>query len=560
MGEPSATYKAKAFPDPDYWFKPVKGRSGLKLASTLDFRIKDLKPTSRYANHRIRQLDRIPRDAQAAWAGFYISRGLLSKDVAYRVSRLPTKEIEKLERVWRSIEDCLLLSSPESFLYEEETPVIKTLFRWTVSMIATADYELMLKQWKSVCTFITFKGLKAEGQEDPPLPDRFPGTRTLKSGKVEWVGLGLKWLDLVIERGVLSKGEVTRMAHFTSTRGCPPPTREMISRALQKHMETLTLAAPELTPERYEIIWGLSRRIGRKIGKVATHWEMANPEHVSLSNSSSFMYPRSDGGRARAVQDVFGLWAESSYSNVGTRTHVLGTTYEATGAKWRCVRLYELKPEEMSSDLKFGDALPAGPFLGTARVGYNRNLGYQLLQCAAEAAQQRGILDADYNVVGYPYVRAAVSSEPGGKARIVTANEWFVNILLQPLGHLLIGLLERLPQARAGLGMAEPAWEWAEDLKAKAYRSEPIEEIYHTMGLLSSDLSEATDHCHRELCEHMLKGFFEGCGAPYESGYLHTAISLLCCRKILFTRAERPKPSDAGLPTERVAVVDEVPQ
>jgi hypothetical protein len=184
------------------------------------------------------------------------------------------------------------------------------------------------------------------------------------------------------------------------------------------------------------------------------------------------------------------------------------------------------------SGLHFGDPLE-GTILGDRRAGYDSNLGFQILQCAAEAGIKRGILDTDYSVIGFPHVRASVSSEPGGKARIVTANEWWVTILLQPLGHVLVSLLEEIPSARAGLSRSEPAWEWVEDLQNAGKDPEVVETLYKEMGLLTSDLSEATDHCHRELSKQMLEGFFEGVGIDTVDGYLRVAIDLLIGRKML---------------------------
>jgi hypothetical protein len=300
----------------------------------------------------------------------------------------------------------------------------------------------------------------------------------------------------------------------------------MIKGALAKHRRLLAQPASEIPPERIAIVRALSKRIGRRITRTQVHQDLENPEHVSLTNSSSFAYSRTDGGRAVEVQYEFSRWAES----IGeSRTHVLGAPIPA-GANWLTVLCKE-RSEDLST-YSFGDAIH-GTILGDRRAGYDSNLGYQILQCAAEAGIARGILDTDYSVIGYPHVRASVSSEPGGKARIVTANEWWVTILLQPLGHVLVSLLEEIPSARAGLSRSEPAWEWVEDLQNAGKDPVVVERLYKDMSLLTSDLSEATDHCHRELSKQMLEGFFEGVGISTTDGYLRTAIDLLVGRKML---------------------------
>jgi hypothetical protein len=308
----------------------------------------------------------------------------------------------------------------------------------------------------------------------------------------------------------------------------------MILGALAKHQKLLRSEMTYVPEERLRVVFLLARRIGRKVPRSDFIKEMISPFHISLTNSSSFMYSRSDGGRAAEVQHEFTLWANHVPTEETQRKHVLGSLFtEKPGlARWKTVILEPISEKEMS--LNFGDPLPGGALLETRKAGFNKNLGYQLLQCAADAGIKRGVLDKDYNVIDYPYMRATVSSEPGGKARIVTANEWWVTILLQPLGHLLVYLLQTIPQARAGLFASEPAWEWAEDLRKSSKNFD--EKLYHSMGLLTSDLSEATDHCHRKISRAVLEGFLEGVGANWRTGYFQLAISLLVSKRWLVTR------------------------
>jgi hypothetical protein len=490
-----------------------------KLASLLDDRIAVFAPTSKHARRRLRCLEEIPRDAKKAFSGYYLSHGLLSKDIAHRLSRFPVREIARIERVWLSIEDSLLLSSPESFVLGEGD-FVKTLFRWVVSKMVTSGYEVLLKDYKSFLQFVKTKAIKAN-VVSKGVP-HFPGFTP--EGVYTW--LNCEWLDAIIRRGLKSKGEATRVAHLTSTRGLPPPTREMITGALAKHRNLLAKPAADISPERIAIVRALSKRIGTRIRRTQVHQDLENPEHVSLTNSSSFAYSRTDGGRAVEVQYEFDQWANRKGK---ARKHVLGLPIKE-GVNWHTT-LYQERTEDLT-DRQFGEPM-GGTIIGDKRAGYDSNLGYQILQCAAEAGQAREILTDSYELVGHPHVRASVSSEPGGKARIVTANEWWVTILLQPLGHVLTSLLMEIPSARAGLSRAEPAWEWAEDLQNAGKEPILVESLYKGFELLTSDLSEATDHCHRELSRQMMEGFFEGVGISTTCGYLRLAIDLLVCRKML---------------------------
>jgi len=508
------------YPDPDSWFAGQMSREN-KLESLLDVHINVFAPQSKQGRRRLRHLEEIPRDAKKGFSGFYLSHGLLSFDIARRFARLPVSELERYERIWLSIEDGLLLSSPEAFLLDSGA-FVKTIFRWVISTLVSSGYQEMLRTYKAFIVFVKAKAIKAN--VIPKGPSHFPGF----SPSGEYLELGLEWLDRVIRRGLKSKGETTRLAHFISTRGLPPPTGEMVQASLRKHRITLATPAASIPPERIEVVRLLARRIGRRVDRRIVQKELSNPEHVSLTNSSSFAYSRTDGGRAAEVQTEFDQWANS----VGVaRNHVLDYPIQP-GTNWRQVVCYPR--DENLEDKSFGDHLPGG-LLGIRRAGYDNNLGFQIVQCAAEAGIKRQILDEEYRLIGHPHVRASVSAEPGGKARIVTANEWWVTILLQPLGHVLVSLLEQIPSARAGLSRAEPAWEWVEDLRQSGKKTPgfDLEKFYQDSDLLTSDLSEATDHCHRELSRAMLEGFFEGVGIDPKGQYISLSIDLLTSRKIL---------------------------
>nr|WAK75317.1 MAG: RNA-dependent RNA polymerase [Narnaviridae sp.] len=510
----------EAYPDPDSWFAGGLSRDN-KLFSLLDVHINVFAPASRQGRRRLRHIEEVPRDAKRGFAGYYLSHGLLSKDIAHRLSKLPVSELERIERIWLAVEDSLLLSSPESFLLDDGD-FVKTQFRWVVSKCVTSGYQEMLADYKKLMMFVKANAIKSDQYLSLKGPCHFPGFEPDGSFKKT----GNDWLDRVINRGLKSKGEGTRLAHYCSTRGLPPPTGEMIQDSLRKHRMNLSAPAADIPPERMLMVRMLARRIGRRINRTQAQKDLANPEHVSLTNSSSFAYSRTDGGRAAEVQAEFAQWANSSGQS---RTHVLDYPI-VEGVNWRTTLCIPRDYDQ--TQYEFGDPLPTGGLLGMRRAGYDSNLGFQILQCAAEAGQKRELLDENYNLVGFPQVRASVSAEPGGKARIVTANEWWVTILLQPLGHLLTSLLEEIPSARAGLSRSEPAWEWVEDLRLG--KTSPVaERLYRDFELLTSDLSEATDHCHRELSRAMLEGFFEGVSLDTSRGYLKLSIDLLVGRKML---------------------------
>jgi len=167
---------------------------------------------------------------------------------------MPVSELNRIERIWLAIEDGLLLSSPEAFLLEDGA-YVKTTFRWVVSTLVSSGYQEMLRNYKAFITFVKAKAIKANVMPKPP--SHFPGF-TPEGGYRE---LGLEWLDRVIRRGLKSKGETTRLAHFISTRGLPPPTGEMIQDSLRKHRINLATPAASIPKERIEVVRLLSTKV-----------------------------------------------------------------------------------------------------------------------------------------------------------------------------------------------------------------------------------------------------------------------------------------------------------
>jgi hypothetical protein len=249
---------------------------------------------------------------------------------------------------------------------------------------------------------------------------------------------------------------------------------------------------------------------------------LKRPEHVSLTNRSSFLFTREDGGRAAEVGLLFEKWAQES-SKGGATKHPFGyTIFEVEGMpRWKTFLMESVREEEEC--LEFGTKFESR-LAGECVAGLNQNVGFQLLQMAYESLQSKGIIkDESVSENTHGFMRSSVVSEPGGKARIYTIQEWDRTIFLQPLGHFLVETLATLPQCESGLKRANTGWDWANSFK----RIDPkVTAVMMTKSLLTSDLETATDYCDQRLCRMMLKGYVEGLGVG-ENLYLRLAIELL---------------------------------
>lgn len=329
----------------------------------------------------------------------------------------------------------------------------------------------------------------------------------------------------LLRDGATEKSQVTRLAHFLSKRNFPAPRKEDSKLELIEHNEKLQKKLPPMDPERLEIVRLLGARIAQKVNKRSLRNRAKPLEHISVTNRSSFLSPRSEGGRAEIVRLELEVWANRTVEETKTVSTLWGNTVllRAGDPYWKGYRIYPLRDGE--DERVFLEEYTDGRGFNIF-AGLNRNLGLQLLECAFEAGISRELWDRNGKISkeNLPFVRTAVCREPGNKSRIYTIDEWFITILLQPLGHLLVGTLESVTEATHGLKSGNAAWEWTQ-----RFRTKPAElhEYYQMCHLLTSDLETATDHCDLEVTKAILSGYLGELGVLEGNKYLNFAIDLL---------------------------------
>jgi hypothetical protein len=312
-------------------------------------------------------------------------------------------------------------------------------------------------------------------------------------------------------------------------RGFPAAIRSQQEKSLIEHHQTLTTEPPPVSEERLQLVYQLAKRVSRRVQKNNVSKALKRPEHVSLTNRSSFEFTREMGGRATEVALEFEIWAQEIVPEDRETLHPFGyTVFEKGGLpRWKTMIAEPLREEEV--DLVFGQSYPS-PLEGECVAGMNHNVGFQIIQMAYEELELKGIV-RDFKVVGYGEMRSSCVPEPGGKARIYTIQSWERTIFLQPLGHFLVETLATLPEAESGLKRANVGWDWVNRLtKHRHWDSK----VFKDFRVLTSDLERATDFADHRIFKEAIFGYLDGLQA--NTRYTRLATELLLSPLKLITK------------------------
>jgi hypothetical protein len=522
--------------EPDDWYDP-EHKQRLYLESPLDLRLSALGGSS---DQKIRYYKgKLPKKVQSRFAGYYQTKGWLRPKTAKLLASKEVQEILRIERVWYSFEDTLLMSSPEIFVADKD--YVMRCFRYCVGIATWGGPDHFTKIHKQNLVYFEREGLKMESMKTQIEPLCFPGWDPLQSKMIR----GPFWLIALLERGAVKhKGEVTRMAHLTDTRGFPAPSKKLQEEALVEHHQVLCQnPRPPPSPDRIVLIEMLAERIARRVDAKQLIRTLDNSEHISLTNRSSYGGPRSEGGRGFEVASLFDEWC-STCSLGGSTISPWGFSIEEEPGepRWKSFALYPLRDEELGLDFKID--FPSD-FVGTNVAGLNQNVGIQLVQMACESLLKKGILihpdehENDKGAYGVNdaaktgFCRTSVKPETGGKSRIFTIQEWDRTLFLQPLGHLLIDTLATLPQCKSAMQRANTGWDWANDFRSKAHSGlQAVSFLEYQIS--TGDLVTATDWGDPLVGRAILDGYFRGLGLS-DHPYLYTASRLLTTGVMLET-------------------------
>jgi len=472
----------------------------------------------------------------------------LSKHVVTKMVSRKHSSLKRVSNVVEAIKDALMLSTPEISREVSGMPSYQKLIHWAYSLGAHRT-DRVTTEWKKACALWKWAALRSE-TEPPPLPRDFPG---YGHGWVSptvlpplWKEL-TPWLARVVEFGVETKSDATRLLHLCTSRSHPAGDAVTRRQSLEKFEETV-FSRHECTETRSEILRRLSYFIGRQCFETWTAAGGRSQGHISLTSSASLDVTVRQGGRAAEIGAKFRAWASHVADQDVLETTWFGAPYwlKAGRPRWQTMCRSDLKHElhhevgesDDRVNLDFEDFRHEDPLFGI-----DVHTGKQLLQWAIEEGIRQDIL------VGHqfwqpgqrlslgpnrPSMRAATIGEPGAKSRVVTVAEDWVTELLQPWAHHVIGALRTHPSAAAGLTRGWQLFEW---VKAQGNSAAPPR---NNRYFLSSDLTTATDFCTHEYSLAMLEGFHRGIERDSDP-FFDLCARLLCTGRVLEGEPHLPR-------------------
>jgi len=446
-------------------------------------------------------------------------------------------ELKRITDTWLAVEDCLIVSTPE--LLERPSKVIWNYWKWVMNVSLTHGIKYFHKMWKAQSAYLIGKALRSLELGAKIV------TGTINFYKGEWcptkltLRSPLSWLKHVFEDSPRNKDLMTRIAHLTTSRNFPNPTKDDMEEAMNAHA---SIVINEVNPWNHSAdlnrIYECSKKIGVGVRPKPDAYTNA---HVSLTNSASMESSRRDGGRATEIGKSFAEWASKPSTETRIAQTYFGQIYRTELGKPRfhtMCRLTNLPDtarlieSDNNFEINIEDYKVEDPI-----YGLDQYTGYQLLQWSIEEGIDRGRLDGTYWDSGQPLrvgspseVKPSPVGEPGFKARTVTVAEAWYTMFLSPFGHELIGLLKQDPRARCGLGGAYQGFEFAKEVHLCTPYAD---QIYG----LSSDLEQASEYIPHDVGKAILNGFIDGLG--FVSPYYKTCIDLLLSNQMLYS--ESPK-------------------
>lgn len=463
----------------------------------------------------------------------------LSSDVCDKIASRGSESLKRVSNCVEAIKDCLITSTPEGIRSLQESPEYKKLIHWAYSKAAHSS-DRVTKEWKRFAALLKHRALQSL-TEDPDCPQDFPGYgSTWNNPRILppfWRKL-VPWLLPIVERGLTSKVEATRLCHFVTSRNFPAGGKVTRRESLIQHSETLH-SRGSVTETRKKILQRLSYLIGKQTKKWCDEAGYTSLGHTSMTSNASLDSSTNEGGRAAEIGIKFRSWLSYVSDQDVLETTWFGRSYwlKAGRPRWQTMcrsdLLHELHHEAGESDdrmdLDFENFKLEDPL-----YGLDDCTGYQLLQWSIEEGLKQGIL------VGSPYysekdilrmsgrkpsIRPSAIGEPGAKSRVVTVGEDWLTMILQPWSHHVIGALRNHPSARSGLTRGWQLYEWVK--RQGNLDAPPVGDRYY----LSSDLTSATDFCLHEYSRAMLEGLHRGLEREGDS-YFRLAADLLCSGRV----------------------------
>jgi hypothetical protein len=238
--------------------------------------------------------------------------------------------------------------------------------------------------------------------------------------------------------------------------------------------------------------------------------------HISVTSSGELEHAMSAGGQASAVREAL----DRILLEVPTEDRVENTPFgQANHIKgiplWKTL----FRDEPLSTDKFFMEEYSLIKEQPGRFVGLDSALGRQLMYVAWR--------ELTPNIV----LRATVAPEMGNKARHVTLSDYYLNLLMSPLSHLLIEAMKFHPAVFSSFHRQDQAWEAVKGL----CRQRGDISLPPGFSVLSSDLKDATNAQQWKLTQSILRAFISGAELSFRPDYVNLVLGLIGPRYVMFS-------------------------
>jgi hypothetical protein len=274
---------------------------------------------------------------------------------------------------------------------------------------------------------------------------------------------------------------------LSQTRASGVPPRAVYDRTMAK---TKAILMTKSSPELYKVVQGplckavdhvyydMLMRLGSTEKREEFFDSIMKSSKISLSDSGEFFVKTDDGGKLEAARRVLATNPEIPEINLHTG---------------------QLTGKILRSSSPIGERLfhwACGTFVDRKRV-YQRNCMSCRISLVAEL----------------------------GKYRTITVSTLQHALLLHPLSHMGLKILEAFPSSESGIGAANHAWNFFKRMSHKNPSASFIFRKDIQTSVMSTDWESATDYCDPYIAGAMLNRFLFSIGVP--RWYRETALFAL---------------------------------
>lgn len=476
------------------------------------YRGKSLLPRYKYVSGR-KIKDKFFDDSQKQILKMVLTRDIgLGTKLAHSITLLSRNEFMRIEEFISGFVDSLWLADHRYFYNHGETKsstlgLIKLMVRKIFGIGAT-NRKLLVDLWKEFSNFLfhTAAHTRTIGGE-PPKP---------RQGNLFVRLLSIENIKRLFNGEGLDNVDYCRLAHLTSTRQMPYMGSGTEYQAKEAFSEVVT-STEGLASERFVAKMRLS---SARLGRICRNINRSRPiqdetAHISVNSSGERTHSIKDGGVAQAVREamdrILTIVPEKDYTEntpFGPASHRAGIPI------WKTLFRTEDEYITVSNQTWLEERKLIKKQEGRF-WGLDSATGKQIMYCAWK------------EISDLPELRAEVVPEMGNKARIVTISDYWLNVIQEPLAHLLIEALRFHPSVFSSFSRMDQAWA-ATEMVAKV-KYDPSRH-----WVLSSDLKDATNAQQFELTKALIRGFLSGYGEIVNPSYLELVLGTIGPRLISF--------------------------